>query len=88
MAESKMPARIWARDLDGTGSMHPCAKGDPGAVEFIRADLVEQMAAALRFYSGVHEPGLSNPNEGPWGVYSTDFGERARAALSSWEAGQ
>lgn len=22
----------WLRDLDGTGSLHPCAEGDPGAI--------------------------------------------------------
>lgn len=53
-----------------------------------RADLVEPLVEALRFYSGIHEPGLSNPNEGPWGVYSTDFGERARTALQAYEAAQ
>ena len=25
---------IYMRDLDGTGSMHPCLKGDPGAVAY------------------------------------------------------
>jgi len=28
---------VWLRDLDGTGSMHPCAEGDPGAVEYVPA---------------------------------------------------
>jgi hypothetical protein len=28
---------IYARDLDGAGSMHICSKEDPGAVEFIPA---------------------------------------------------
>lgn len=28
---------IWLRDVDGTGSMHPCAKGDPGAIEYVPA---------------------------------------------------
>lgn len=37
---------------------------------------------ALRFYAGCYEPELSNPNSGPWGANSTDFGEKARAALS------
>lgn len=37
-----VPERIWSIDLDGTGSMHPCLRGDPGAVEYIRADLVPQ----------------------------------------------
>ena len=27
---------IYARDLDGTGSMHICSKDDPGAVEYRR----------------------------------------------------
>ena len=25
---------VWLRDLDGTGSMHLCSKGDSGAVEY------------------------------------------------------
>jgi len=25
-------ATVWARDVDGSGSLHICAKGDPGAV--------------------------------------------------------
>jgi hypothetical protein len=29
---------IYMRDLDGTGSMHPCSKGDPGAIRFVRDD--------------------------------------------------
>lgn len=29
---------VWLRDEDGTGSMHPCSKGDPGAVRYVRAD--------------------------------------------------
>ena len=29
---------VYLRDLDGTGSMHVCAKGDPGAVEYIPVD--------------------------------------------------
>ena len=28
---------VYLRDLDGTGSMQPCAKDDPGAVKFVRA---------------------------------------------------
>ena len=28
---------IYARDVDGTGSMHICSKEDPGAVEFTRS---------------------------------------------------
>lgn len=40
-------ATIWMCDLDGTGSMHPCLKGGPGAVAYIRADVVAEMAKAL-----------------------------------------
>lgn len=29
-----MSEPIYARDLDGTGSMHICSKGDPGAVKY------------------------------------------------------
>ena len=38
---------------------------------------------SLEFYSGVHEPALSFPNEGPWGVNSTDFGKHASLTLKS-----
>lgn len=27
---------LYARDLDGTGSLHVCAKGDPGAIPLYR----------------------------------------------------
>lgn len=29
---------VYLRDLDGTGSMHVCAKGDPGAVAYVPDD--------------------------------------------------
>lgn len=41
------PERIWTIDLDGTGSMHPASNGDPGAVDYIRADKVAEMQAAI-----------------------------------------
>lgn len=28
---------VYLRDLDGTGSLHPCSKGDPGAMPYKRA---------------------------------------------------
>ena len=28
----------WVRDLDGTGSLHVCAEGDPGAMPFYHID--------------------------------------------------
>lgn len=30
---------VWARDLDGTGSLHMCSPGDPGAVAYATADI-------------------------------------------------
>ena len=44
--------------------------------------LIAELVEALEFYDGCHEPGLSRPSEGPWGVNSKDFGEVARVALS------
>jgi len=32
-----MTDSVWLRDIDGTGSLHPCAKGDPGAIEYVPA---------------------------------------------------
>ena len=30
-----MSGSVYLRDIDGSGSMHPCAKGDLGAIEYI-----------------------------------------------------
>jgi hypothetical protein len=38
---------------------------------------IERLRKALRFYTTDY----ANPNEGPWGVDSKDFGNVARAAL-------
>lgn len=32
---TKPDPEVWLRDLDGTGSMHVCAAGDPGAVPYV-----------------------------------------------------
>lgn len=29
---------IYMKDVDGTGSLHPCLKGDPGALRYVRED--------------------------------------------------
>lgn len=48
-----------------------------------RADAAEanasRLRAALRYYADFH----GNPNEGPWGVSSDDFGNVARSALAA-----
>ena len=36
MADYVDSPEIYARDLDGTGSMHICSEGDPGAVRYVR----------------------------------------------------
>lgn len=38
-----------------------------------------RLRQALAFYADFHE----NPNDGPWGVSSEDFGRVARAALTA-----
>jgi hypothetical protein len=42
------------------------------------ATRIEQLEEALKFYVANH----LIPDEGPWGINSTDFGEVARAALA------
>ncbi len=43
----------------------------------------EALVEALRFYADRDHNRL--PSEGPWGVNSTDFGAKARAALAAYE---
>ncbi len=42
----------------------------------------QERGRALRFYADEHE----YPSDGPWGVNSDDFGNRARAALTGEDA--
>ena len=35
---------VYLRDLDGTGSLHVCAEGDPGAIEFVPAAIATDQA--------------------------------------------
>lgn len=49
------------------------------AAELIAArKRIAKLEAGLTFYAESHS---QNPNEGPWGMSSTDYGTRARAAL-------
>lgn len=36
LAEREERDIVYLRDLDGTGSMHPCLEGDPGAIPYSR----------------------------------------------------
>lgn len=38
--EAEPDPEVWLRDLDGTGSMHVCTPHCPGAIKYIREDLV------------------------------------------------
>ena len=42
------------------------------------ADEIERLREDLRYYAKNHYP---DPNAGPWGANSNDFGDVARAAL-------
>lgn len=40
----------YGRDLDGTGSLHPCAKGDSGAIALYDAATVAELRAEVAYY--------------------------------------
>jgi hypothetical protein len=79
---SKMPARIWAEDTRDYGAWFE-RKRDEYPVEYIRADIAEQMAEALR-ESSLQITYLHQKFQ------RTGSGEavlsRNTAALSAWEA--
>ena len=37
---------VFMRDIDGTGSLHPALKGDPGALVYVPADFAEEVGDA------------------------------------------
>lgn len=43
--------KVYLRDIDGTGSLHVCSKGDPGAIcytpEAVKGDLLEAVVSLL-----------------------------------------
>lgn len=45
--EAKAVPIAYGRDIDGTGSIHICAKGDPGYIELYPATEVERLEASL-----------------------------------------
>lgn len=52
-------SRVFLRDVDGTGSLHVCAEGDPGAHEFINSLVLDAISAWCAFqaskYRNVNE---------------------------------
>ena len=47
---------IYLRDLDGTGSMHPCYKEDFGAVAYIPYQIANELADALTHIRDIGTP--------------------------------
>ena len=45
---------------------------------------VQALVDALEFYAGPH----INPNDGPWGLDSHDYGATAAVALMHWRDGE
>lgn len=88
---SKMPARIWAEDTRDYGAWFE-RKRDEYAVEYIRADIAEQMAEALRTARlALHEAEAILGGE--YGDYHSvlcelmlSLDQRANAVLTPWEA--
>jgi hypothetical protein len=39
---------VYLCDLDGTGSMHACSKGDLGAVEYVPADAIQALQEQVK----------------------------------------
>jgi hypothetical protein len=76
-----MPARIWCDEECATKWLVTPTKGD---TVYIRADIAEQMAEALRFYA--------DPKNWTGGTILDmeashfDGWSKAQAALSAWEA--
>lgn len=91
MAESKMPARIWALPGATRGYWSPTPSKHPNSAKtaYIRADLVEPLVEALQSIRQYGSDTLSGRADGPddrqWQRESVLEMTR-RAALSSWEA--
>ena len=79
---------MWPYDWDAKTSQHEaCANAARiASVPSLEAEIerltarVAELEGALRFYAESHS---QNPNDGPWGMSSTDYGTIARAALST-----
>lgn len=102
MAESKMPARIWAHSSGGKCIVSFATPSLDYSVGYIRADLVEQMAAALRDAIRVADEAREEWDKAPSGMkagkllialsepslkYRADI-TAIHAALQAYEAAQ
>lgn len=97
-----MPTRVWLR-VCGGGTRFPGHQGyvtvtgdsieEEGRTVYIRADIAEAMAEALdsirQYGSDTLSGRVDGPDDRQWQRESVlEMTRRARAALSSWEAGQ
>lgn len=44
-----MSDEVYLRDIDGTGSLHVCSKGDPGAIKYIPAECPHEIVPRQKF---------------------------------------
>lgn len=77
----------WLRDLDGTGSLHACAEGDPGAIAVAPWSKVQELQRALEFYRDgftfTTNPRRAGLEWKPTEALLDDCGNLARATLLS-----
>lgn len=83
---------VYLRDLDGTGSMHVCSKGDPGAIAYAPAALPAVSApVAVRVKPLEWEPNaIGKPWHSarcPWGDYYAQWDDETQAWFASLEMG-
>ncbi len=86
MAESKMPARIWAWGGTASGWTPRKFINEIPAREYVRADIVERMAEALAGLVEVnenHNKSISEVIGSPVG-WKDDYLDASRAALTSY----
>lgn len=43
MTELSYAPVVYLRDVDGTGSLHPCSKGDEGAIAYVPAEATDEV---------------------------------------------
>lgn len=95
-----MSDSVWLRDLDGTGSLHVCSEGDPGAIEFVPSVCQAVDADLLVALKGLHktcEIALADKGGFQFAyfetraghfVVATDAMQQAEAAITRAESAQ
>ncbi len=73
----------WDEYVESVGSVTVAVTHLLGRAEAAEAKLAKAMEA-LHFYADFYEV----PNDGPWGINSDDFGNKARTTLAELEGGE